>query len=107
MAELLPEDPTVLATDKDGVIRIAGTRVTLDTLVHAYRNGDTPEQIVQDYSALEIADVYATIAYYLRHEPEVAAYLERRRAEARTVRAEFKKRFPVDGLKAKLESRLH
>jgi uncharacterized protein (DUF433 family) len=93
-------------TDAQGVMRVAGTRVPLDTVVAAYQKGETPEQIAQDYSALETADIYAAIAYYLRHRPEVEAYLERRREKSRSVREEFKKRFPSDGLKERLQSRL-
>jgi hypothetical protein len=55
-----------LTTDADGVIRVRGARVTLDTVVAAYRRGCTPEQIVQDYSVLDLADVYSVIAYFLQ-----------------------------------------
>ena len=106
MAHPVAADPATLTTDSRGVIRIAGTRITLDTVVFAYKKGDTPEQIAQDYSSLEAADIYATIAYYLRHRQEVEDYLERRQEESRAVRAKFKKRFPSDGLKERLQSRL-
>jgi len=51
--------------DRDGVICVANTRVTLDTVVAAFNSGATAEQIVQDYSILQLADLYAVIAYYL------------------------------------------
>ena len=70
---LLPEPPPLYATD-DGVVRITGTRVSLDTLLSAFQNGCTPEQIVYKYPSLTLADVYAVITYYLRHQQEVEAY---------------------------------
>jgi uncharacterized protein (DUF433 family) len=99
-------DPVPLHTDADGVIRVAGTRVTLDTVVAAYRKGETPEQIAQDYSSLQIADIYAVIAYYLRHQDEVAAYLEARGRKADAARRKFQTLFPSAGLRERLQKRL-
>ncbi len=99
-------EPVPIATNADGVMRIGGTRVTLDTVIAAYKRGETPEQISQDYSSLETAAIYAVIAYYLRHRKEVDGYLERRRESARAVREEFEARFPSKGLKERLQSRL-
>lgn len=95
-----------LHQDPHGALRVAGTRVTLDTVVAAYHRGDTPEQMAQDYSVLQAADVYAVIGYYLRHRDEVDAYLSRRRQEARALREEAEKLFPSAGLKERLQSRL-
>ena len=106
MSEPVAAEPVPVVTDAQGVMRVAGTRVPLDTVVAAYQKGETPEQIAQDYSALETADIYAAIAYYLRHRHEVEAYLERHREKARSVHEEFKQRFPPDGLKERLQSRL-
>ena len=50
-------DPVPLVLAEDGrVIRIAGTRVTLDTVIGAFKRGATPEEIAQDYSAVSLAD---------------------------------------------------
>ena len=47
----------------DGVIRVSKTRVTLDTLMAAFKDGATPEEIAQQYPAVPLADIYAVIAY--------------------------------------------
>ena len=39
-----------LALDADGVARVGGTRVTLDTVIGAYKRGVTAEMIVDRYS---------------------------------------------------------
>ena len=62
-------------TDADGVVRVAGTRVTLDTIVAAFDAGATAEEIAQQYSSISLADVYSVITYYLRHKTEVSVYL--------------------------------
>lgn len=68
-----------LHADEDGVMRIGGTRVTLDTLVNAFDEGSTPEEISSRFPALKLADVYAVIAYYLNHGEAVRRYLEQQK----------------------------
>lgn len=75
-----------LRVDDLGVVRVGATRVTLDTLVATYRDGNTAEEIVQQYPTLALADVQAAIAYYLTHIPEVEAYLQQRRSNAADTR---------------------
>lgn len=106
MALMTKTEPVPLREDAEGVIRVGRTRVTLETVLTAYSKGSTPEQIAQDYSSLDPADIYATIAYYLRHRDEVEEYLLRRRQLSESVRREFAKRFPAEGLRERLESRL-
>jgi uncharacterized protein (DUF433 family) len=71
------------------VVRVGKSRVILDLLVSQYENGMTPEDMVRDYDTLMLADVYAVIAYYLRHRDEVLAYLKRREEEAQALWAKI------------------
>jgi uncharacterized protein (DUF433 family) len=89
----------------DGVIRVGGTRVPLDTVIYAFRDGATAETIIDRYPVLNLADVYATIAYYLRHTAETDAYLTEQERAAATIRAENERRFPPDSVRARLLSR--
>lgn len=66
-----------LKEDQNHVMRVGETRVTLDTVVRAFEEGHTAEEIVSHYPALRLADVYTVIAYYLNHRSEVRAYLQR------------------------------
>jgi len=75
MSLSLATEPIPLMTDLNGVVRVGGTRVTLDTVVGAFREGATAEEIVQQYPSLQLADAYSVIAYYLRHLSEVESYL--------------------------------
>ena len=64
-------DPVPLCTNADGVVLVSGTRVPLDTVVLEFKQGATAEEISAQYSSLNLANVYAIISYYLRHEDEV------------------------------------
>ena len=94
-----------LATDADGVVRIGGTRVTLDTVVAAFDDGATAEEIVHQYPALQLADVYAVITYYLRQRPEVEVYLRQRRQQANDSRQQNEIRFDPTGVRERLLAR--
>lgn len=94
-----------LTADADGVVRIGGTRVTLDTVVAAFREGATAETIAEQYPSIPLAEVYTVIGYYLRHQNEVNAYLERGRQEAARVRRENEKRFDPVGVRDRLLAR--
>lgn len=99
-------EPIPLTTDADGVIRIAGTRVTLDTVIHTFATGASPEEIAQDFPVLRLDDVYAVLTYYLRHRSEVDAYLRERRARAEGIRQEIEAHSPQTGLRDRLLARL-
>ena len=106
MATALAAEPVPLTTGDDGVTRVNGTRVTLDTVVSSFADGATPEEIAQDYSVLDLADVYAVIAYYLRHRNEVDEYLQRRDLQRAAVRRDNESRFDYRELRQRLLSRL-
>jgi hypothetical protein len=62
MSFAITAEPVPLEKNADGVIRIGGTRVTLDTIVAVFEVGATPEEIVQRYPSLDMADVYVARA---------------------------------------------
>jgi uncharacterized protein (DUF433 family) len=75
-------DAVPLRVDETGTVRVGATRVLLELVIHAFREGATPEEIVQMYESLSLSDVYAVIAYDLRHREDVDAYLVERSREA-------------------------
>ena len=97
--------PIQLQTDPDGIVRVGGTRVTLDTIVAAFQDGATAEEIVQQYPVLSLADAYDVIGYYLRHQDEVESYLRRRQQEADQVRRQNESRFDPHGVRDRLLAR--
>jgi uncharacterized protein (DUF433 family) len=94
-----------LEVDPDGTVRVGKTRVTLDTVIAAFTEGATAEEIVQQYPSLQLADVYHVIGYYLRRPSEVDAYLQQRRAQADAVRQQNEARFDPQGVRDRLLAR--
>ena len=82
---------------------MAGTRLTLESVVEAFRRGDSPQEIATAFPDLDLADAYAVIAYYLRHRRDVEAYLQEQEAKAAAIRQKVEAR---QGSQAGLRERL-
>ncbi len=94
-----------IETDAYGVVRVSKTRVTLDTVVTAFREGCTPEEIAEQYPSLPLWDIYLVIGYYLKHQDEVHAYLAQRQQQADMIRQEAQRRFNPIGVRDRLMAR--
>ena len=105
MTLVIATEPSPLETDADGVVHVGGTRVTLDTIVAAFNDGATAEEIVHQYPSLHLADVYAVISYYLRRRSEVGAYLRQRQQQAAYIREQNEARFDPHGVRDRLLAR--
>jgi uncharacterized protein (DUF433 family) len=75
-----------LTLGEDGTIRISGSRVSLDSVVHQFKLGATAEQIQEDLPSLTLREIYGAIYYYLEHEAEVEEYLRRQEQAAAETR---------------------
>jgi uncharacterized protein (DUF433 family) len=65
MLALTTVETIPLKANEDGVIRVSNTRVTLDTIIYAFNDGATAEEIAQQYPSVPLADIYSVIAYFL------------------------------------------
>lgn len=70
-----------LTLTDEGTIRITGSRVSLDSIIHHYRLGATAEQIAYKFQGLRLADIHSAIAYYLSHREEIEEYLRTQEAK--------------------------
>lgn len=103
---LIVEVQTIpLKADKDGVMRVGDTRVTLDTVVRAFDQGHTAEEIVSHYPALRLADVYAVIAYYLNNQTDVQAYLQQQEEATRKIWEQIEAQADYQGFRKRLIAR--
>jgi uncharacterized protein (DUF433 family) len=105
MALPLTTDPTPLHADEHGVVRVGGTRVTLHVVIAAFLQGATAEEIAMRYDVLSLPDVYATIAYYLRHRDEVDAYFAAQERANEEARAKYATPIDIDALRERLLAR--
>ena len=94
-----------LLETEDGVIRVGKTRVRLDTIVYAFNEGYTAEEIVSQYPALNLSDVYAVIAYYLGNRPTVDAYVAQRVEQAAAIRGEIEAKPEYQAFRQKILAR--
>ena len=97
--------PVPLSLDGDGVARVGGTRVTLETVVDAFKRGATAEEIAHQYPSVELSDIYSVLGYYLNQRQEVEAYLGERSADSEAIRTEIESRFDPAGIRDRLIGR--
>ena len=105
MSLTVAADPTPLRVDSSGAVRVGKTRVLLDLVIGGYNGGWSAEEIVERYPSLQLADVYAVIAYYLRHRDEVEEYLRERERKADEIRRTIEARDDPVGIRARLLAR--
>jgi uncharacterized protein (DUF433 family) len=105
MTMVVAAETPPLSADASGVFRVGGSRVTLDSVVGAFRDGSTAEEIVEQYPAISLGQVYAVIAYYLAHTVEVDDYLRTREERSAEVRQANERLFDPTGIRARLMAR--
>jgi uncharacterized protein (DUF433 family) len=74
---------------------IEGTRISLDSVVYSFLNGESPESIAQNFPLLSLEQIYGAITFYLANQELVDAYLEEGEAEFRQLQETCKKKSPL------------
>jgi uncharacterized protein (DUF433 family) len=82
----------VYVEKKDGAFRIAGTRVSLDSVIHRYREGLSPESIAECFPVLTLEQVYGAISFYLANQSKLDAYLREGEKRSRELQAASRER---------------
>ncbi|MBA2702681.1 MAG: DUF433 domain-containing protein [Blastocatellia bacterium] len=95
-----------LVITEHGTIRIKGSRVSLDSIVHHFKLGATAEQIVQSFPSLSLGDVYSSIAYYLTHRQEIEEYLQEQETAADALQEQLESNPDYQAEIAELRSRM-
>ena len=72
---------TSYVEQREGGYWLRGTRVSLDSIVEAFKRGAAPETIRRSFPLLSLEEVYGAITFYLQHEAEINAFLQRSAAE--------------------------
>jgi uncharacterized protein (DUF433 family) len=79
---------------QEGIYRVAGTRVSLDSIVYAFLDGHTAESIQQSFPLLTLEQVYGAITYYLAHREAIEAYLQEQEAAFETLKETLRRNNP-------------
>ena len=82
----LEATPVPLRDDGHGGLRVGRSRVRFESVWHLHQHGAGPAEIVEAFDTLDPADVYAVLAWALRHPDDVDDYLNQRNAEAAEIR---------------------
>jgi len=69
---------------------IAGKRISLDSVVYAFRRGQSPETIRRSFPLLTLEEIYGAIAFYLANQTEIDDYLIREEREFEEMRQDSK-----------------
>ena len=80
---------------------IAGTRVSLDSVVYAFLRGESPEGIAESFPALDLEQVFGALTFYMANREDVDRYLSEGRREFETLRQQARREHPA--LYAKLD----
>lgn len=105
MSLATPSVAAPFTTDEQGVVRIGGSRVMLEWIVHAFEARASAEEIVASYPTLELGDVYARIAFILKNRPQVEAYIVESETEAERLHREGEVRHPTSELRRRIRER--
>ena len=89
----------------EGVLKVGDTRVSLDTVVYHFNNGEDAAEIQDQYDSLSLAQVHAAIAYYLHNKAEVDEYLRQNEIDYEKRRAQNRIDFPHGLTREKLLAR--
>jgi len=105
MNTLEPTRDAPLTVGQDGTIRISGSRVSLDSVVHQFKLGATAEQIQEDFPSLTLREIYGALYYYLDREAEVEEYLRRQEHAAAETRRFIDSRPDSVALRTRIRAR--
>ncbi len=96
---------TPLVFSDDGTIRLANSRVTLDSIVAEFKNGSTAEQIQEDFPSLSLREIYSALAFYLEQTEFVEEYLTKQKAANAASVSFIETQMPTENLRASIRAR--
>lgn len=66
---------------REGGYWIRNSRISLDSIVYAFKRGAAPESIKRSFPLLTLEEIYGAITFYLSHEQEIDSYLAQAETE--------------------------
>ncbi len=94
-----------LAEDPHGVIRVGGTRVTLESIVTAWRQGATPEEVAMQFPSVGVDDLYLVFGWVFRNRKAVDNYVQERQALADDTEQKVRHSLGLTDLRDRLQAR--
>lgn len=69
---------------------ITGKRISLDSIIYAFRRGQSPESIQRSFPLLKLEEIYGAITFYLANQTEIDEYLIKEETEFNEMRKKSK-----------------
>ena len=105
LALVLSSKPVPLKFSSEGCAYVGGTRVTLESVVFHFNRGATPEEILQSFPSLRLADIYAVLSYYLHEQETVDSYLSDFRSRYEDLREQAREKTDAACIRERLLAR--
>jgi uncharacterized protein (DUF433 family) len=80
---------------RETVYYIAGSRVSLASVVHAFLRGESPEEIADSFPAINLEQVFGAIAFYLANRELIDPYFQQGKADFARLREAARKNDPA------------
>jgi uncharacterized protein (DUF433 family) len=81
--------------ERSGGYYVAGTRVSLDSVVYGFLRGESPEAIAESFPALTLEQVLGALAFYLGNRADIDHYLRDGKEEFERLRERVQQKNPV------------
>ena len=98
-------EPVPFYVMENGGARLNGCRVALEGVVIMYQQGHSAEEIHENLPTAGLAEIHASIAYYLRHQAEVQGYIDEIERETEQVMAKAESQPRYQETKARIKAR--
>jgi uncharacterized protein (DUF433 family) len=80
---------------RNGAYYIAGSRVSLDSVVYAFLRGESPEGIAESFPALGLEQIFGALTFYMANRELVDRYLSEGQREFETLRQQARRDHPA------------
>ena len=80
---------------RNGAYYIAGTRVSLDSVVYAFLRGESPEGIAESFPALGLEQIFGALTFYMANREVVDRHLSEGQREFETLRQQARRDHPA------------
>ncbi|MGH9949611.1 MAG: DUF433 domain-containing protein [Pyrinomonadaceae bacterium] len=105
MATVISTIKNIVRKDDSGILRVGKTRVSLDSVIYAFNEGATAEEIVFRYPSINLMEAYSAITYYLQNKAKLDVYIGKREKTREISRNEIEAEFSPVGIRGRLLAR--
>jgi uncharacterized protein (DUF433 family) len=96
--------PGFLTQDADGYIHLSGHRIGLDDVIYYFKEGYSPEKLLEQFPSLSLRLIEDVISFYLKNRESMDSYVAECRAEIERQRASSPRVLDWEELQRRMEA---